>query len=124
MIRRNVRHIICAARHSYRGLRAAFLGERAFRIETFLTIFVLPLAFYIGHSVSEYIFLLGSWFFVLLMELLNTAIETIIDRIGLEHHPASGKAKDIGSALVFISAIQGLLVWGIIFIFSFFKATP
>ncbi len=110
----SIRHIIQAARHSYYGLRAAFLSERAFRIEIFLSIIVIPLAFYIGQSLFERILLLGSWLFVLLMELVNTAIETIINRISLEYHPDSGKAKDIGSAIVFVAAIQAIFFWGII----------
>lgn len=117
----SIKHVARAIKHSYYGLRAAFLTEHAFRIEVFLSIFIIPLAFLIGHSLFERVLLLGSWFFVLLMELVNTAIETIVNRIGLEYHPESGKAKDIGSALVFISAIQAIFFWGMLGIPSFLK---
>jgi diacylglycerol kinase (ATP) len=113
-ITENIKHLRRAFYHSYLGLRAAFLTERAFRIEMFLSIFFVPLAFIIGSSVFERVLLLGSWFFVMLIELINTAIETIINRIGRDHHPDSGKAKDIGSALVFISAVQATVFWGML----------
>lgn len=109
-----LKHLRQAAYHSYLGLRATYRDELAFRIELFLSIFLFPLAFVIGQTLGEQVLLIGSWFFVLLIELLNTAIEAIIDRIGPELHPESGKAKDIGSALVFISALQAALFWGIL----------
>lgn len=108
----NFNHLCRAARHSYAGLCAVYHSERAFRIELFLSIFLLPLAYFIGQTLTERAILMASWFFVLLMELINTAIETIINRIGREYNPDSGKAKDIGSALVFISAIQAAFFWG------------
>jgi diacylglycerol kinase (ATP) len=116
-----VKHVARAIRHSYYGLRAVFLSEHAFRIEIFLSILTIPLAFWIGESIFERVLLLGSWFFVLLIELLNTAIETIINRISLDYHPDSGKAKDIGSALVFISAIQAVFFWSMLGIPWFLK---
>lgn len=100
-----------AFRHSWRGLVAAYHSERAFRIELALTLFVFPAAFWLGENLQEYVILIGSWFFVLMMELVNTAIETIINRISREHHVDSGKAKDIGSAIVFLSAIQAAFFW-------------
>lgn len=117
----SIKHVSQAFCHSYYGLRAVFLSERAFRIEIFLSVFTIPLAFWIGQSVFERVLLLGSWFFVLLIELLNTAIETIVNRISRDYHPDSGKAKDIGSALVFISAIQAVFFWGMLGVPWFFK---
>ncbi len=114
LLSRNIKHLLYAFRHSFWGLSAAFRSERAFRIEIFLSIFFIPLAFLIGDSIFEHLILLGSWFFVLLMELVNTAIETIVNRISRDHHPDSGKAKDIGSAIVFIASIQAVFVWGAI----------
>lgn len=114
LISENLKHLLRAFRHSYQGLQAAFLTERAFRIELFLSVFLIPLALLIGNSTFERVLLLGSWFFVLLMELVNTAIETIVNRIGRDHHPDSGKAKDIGSAIVLISAIQATFFWGML----------
>ncbi len=111
-----IKHVFRAIKHSYAGLRAAYETEVAFRVELFLTFFIVPLAFFVGQNLVEYIILIGSWFFVLLIELVNTAIETIINRIGREHHIDSGKAKDIGSALVFVSAIQAVVFWLILLI--------
>lgn len=113
-IHNNLTHVFRAIRHSLAGLRATYITERAFRIELFLSLFLLPLAFFLGQTLIERIILMGSWFFVLLIELVNTAIETIINRISREHHPDSGKAKDIGSALVFVSGIQAVVFWGLI----------
>jgi len=113
-MKHSIRHVKKAARHSWQGLRAAYKTERAFRIELFLTIFALPLAFVIGKTPLEKALLVASWIFILVMELVNTAIETIVNRISQEHHPVSGKAKDIGSAVVFVAAIQAVLFWGIL----------
>jgi diacylglycerol kinase (ATP) len=113
-IKEVAKHVFRAMRHSFAGFRAAYSTELAFRVEIFLSFFIFPLAFYVGQTAIEQIILVGSWFFVLIMELVNTAIETIINRISREHHHDSGKAKDIGSALVFVSAIQAKVVWSII----------
>ena len=120
-INESIKHLIRAARHSYWGLRAVFRTERAFRIEVFLSVFLVPLAFFIGNTLWERVLLIGSWFFVLLIELINTAIETIINRISRDHHPESGRAKDIGSAIVLVSAIQAAFFWGMLGIPWFIK---
>jgi len=109
-----IRKLLQAFSFSAAGLRAIYQGELAFRIELFLSIFVIPLAFFIGQTVTQQMLLLMSWFMVLLMEMVNTAIETTINRIGREQHPESGKAKDIGSALVFAASLQGIIIWGVI----------
>lgn len=118
-LKTNFRHLVRAAQHSWKGLRAAYKTERAFRIELFLSIFILPTALFIGQTPLERALLISSWLFVLIMELVNTAIETIINRISHDHHPYSGKAKDIGSAIVFVAAVQTALFW-VIVIFSRF----
>ncbi|HFQ13620.1 MAG TPA: diacylglycerol kinase [Gammaproteobacteria bacterium] len=106
--------IIHAWGYSMKGLRAAFIHESAFRQETLLAVLLLPLAFWLGSNTLEYILLAGSVLLVLVVELLNSAIEAVVDRIGDEHHELSGRAKDIGSAAVLISLCLTGLVWGLI----------
>ena len=98
-----------------RGLTAAFKHESAFRQELALVVVLTPVALYIGQTNIERSILIGSLFLVLIVELVNSAIEAIVDRIGHEHHELSGQAKDIGSAAVFISLANVVVVWVIIF---------
>lgn len=106
--------IINAYGYSMKGLRAAFINESAFRQEFVLALVLTPLAIWVGHNAVEYILLIGSPLLVLVVELLNSAIEAVVDRIGDEHHDLSGRAKDIGSAAVLISLGIVVLVWGLI----------
>lgn len=99
-----------AAGYSLAGLRAAW-DEAAFRLEACLAIVMLPLAFFIGRGWVEVALLTGSVLLVLIVELLNCGIELAIDRIGLERHPLSKKAKDVGSAAVLLSVIWAGGVW-------------
>lgn len=113
MLKSSIKHVFSAFYHSWLGLKATYGSEKAFRIELFLSVILLPMAFIISDNCIHRIFLIGSWFLVLIMELVNTAIETIIDRISLDHHPQSGKAKDIGSAVVLLSCFQAAFIWSI-----------
>ncbi|PWD81042.1 diacylglycerol kinase [Ignatzschineria ureiclastica] len=106
--------IIAAGGYSLRGLKAAFQNEAAIRQELFAAIFLIPLAFYVADSGIELSLLLGSLILVFLMELINSAIEAIVDRISFDYHPLSGQAKDIGSALVMIAIGLVIIVWGAI----------
>ncbi|VAX12186.1 Diacylglycerol kinase [hydrothermal vent metagenome] len=106
--------IINAYGYSMKGLRAAFINESAFRQEFVLALVLTPLAIWVGHNAVEYILLIGSALLVLVVELLNSAIEAVVDRIGDEHHDLSGRAKDIGSAAVLISLGIVALVWVLI----------
>jgi len=106
--------IINAYGYSMKGLRAAFVNESAFRQEFVLALVLTPLAIWLGSNAIEYILLIGSALLVLVVELLNSAIEAVVDRIGDEHHDLSGRAKDIGSAAVLISLCIVALVWGLI----------
>lgn len=106
--------IIAAGGYSLRGLKAAFQNEAAIRQELMAAIFLIPLAFYIADSGIELALLLGSLILVFLMELINSAIEAIVDRISFDHHPLSGQAKDIGSALVMIAIALVIIVWSAI----------
>ena len=96
-------HLLHSTRYSLKGLTAAFRHEAAFRQEVFLCALLLPLAVWLGQSVAEVLLLVGSCVLVLVAELLNSAIENVVDRIGTEHHELSGRAKDIGSAAVMLA---------------------
>ena len=108
-----IARIIDASIYSMRGFRFAWKNEAAFRQELWLSIIMVPLAFYLGDSAVERAILLIPVFLVLIVELLNSAVEAAIDRIGAERHELSGAAKDIGSAAVFASLVLVGLVWGV-----------
>lgn len=100
--------------HSIRGLRAAFNSEEAFRCEVLAIAFLGPAAFWVAKDALELILLLGVMLVVLMVELLNTGIELVVDRIGLERNELSGQAKDVGSAAVLMALLLFVLVWGVI----------
>ena len=100
--------------YSLHGLRAAWISEAAFRLEVILIIIALVVAVWLPVTTTERALLILSSVMVLGAELINTAIESTINRIGPEMHPLSQKAKDIGSAVVLVALLQALLVWGII----------
>ncbi|MBF7054864.1 diacylglycerol kinase [Halomonas sp. KAO] len=105
------RHLVNSTRYSIKGLKAAWRHEAAFRQELVLFLLLLPLAGWLGDGPVEWILLLGSGLVVLSVELLNSAIESIVDRIGPEHHELSGRAKDLGSAAVMMSLLLAGLTW-------------
>ncbi len=97
---------------SLKGLQAAFRNEQAFRLETYaLLIIVIPGALGLGDSGVEKVLLIGSWLLVMITELLNSAVEAVVDRIGSEPHELSGRAKDVASAAVMIALILAALTW-------------
>ncbi|MGB1200028.1 MAG: diacylglycerol kinase [Cognaticolwellia aestuarii] len=100
-----------AIRNSLVGLKAAYNNEIAFRQYTWLTIVMLPLAWYLAASLVEFAVLTSTLILILISELLNSAVEAAIDRIGSENHQLSGLAKDLGSAAVFVAIVYFLLVW-------------
>ncbi len=106
--------IIHAGGYSVQGIRAAFKHEAAFRQELVLTIILVPLAFYITQDAIKLALLISAPLLVLLVEILNSAIEAVVDRFGEEHHELSGRAKDMGSAAVAISLVIMAVVWGLI----------
>ncbi len=106
--------IVRAAKHSYAGLRHAVVGEVAFRQELILALLLVPAAIWLGDSGVERALMIGVLLLVLIVELLNSAIETAVDRIGAEPHELSGRAKDLGSAAVFISLIAVPIVWTVV----------
>jgi len=115
-----IKDIICrlikATKHSLQGLLATFQNEWAFRFECYIGIVVIPLAIYLADSLIEYLLLIGSWLLLLIVELLNSGIEAVVDRISEQHHELSGRAKDCGSAAVFITVICASLVWSAILV--------
>ena len=108
------RRLIGAAKNSARGLRQAILTEEAFQLYAFLSVFLVPLAFIIAEDYVQLILLFGTVFLVLITELLNTAVEAVVDRVSLDAHELSGRAKDMGSAAVTLALILFAGVWGII----------
>jgi diacylglycerol kinase (ATP) len=109
-----IKRLINAIGYSFSGFKAAFQNEDAFRQEVFLTIVLVPLAFYIANNSLEIVLLLFSTLLVPIVELLNSAIEATVDRISLEQHKLAKRAKDIGSAAVFLSLVNLFAVWVII----------
>lgn len=106
-----LRRIINAFGYSMQGLRAAFKHESAFRQETALLIILLPLAIILGQDIVDYSILIGSLFLVIIVELLNSAVEAVVDRVGDEHNKLAGRAKDMGSAAVFIALVNVMVIW-------------
>jgi diacylglycerol kinase (ATP) len=106
------RRFINASEYSWQGLRSCFQHEEAFRFELFLGVLLFPLAFMIADSIIQLCLLLGSMLIVLIVELLNSAVEAVVDLIGTEYHELAGRAKDQGSAAVLLSMILFLLIWG------------
>lgn len=111
--RRGLARLTAAAGHSWAGMRAAWHSEEAFRLEATLALVFLPLAFVIGDGIAHQIALVMCCVLVVVAELVNTAIESVVDRIGPEHDPLSGQAKDLGSAAVLVSLLLFALAWGL-----------
>lgn len=109
-----LRRIINATGYSLCGLKAAWRTEAAFRQEALLMVILLPLALLLGKNGVERALLVSVCLVVLVAELLNSAIEAVVDRIGPEHHPLAGAAKDLGSAAVFVSLVLVVMVWALV----------
>ena len=112
--------IIHAFGYSMQGIRAAFKHEAAFRQELLLAIILIPLAFFVTQDVVKLALLISSPILVLVVEILNSAIEAVVDRFGEEHHELSGRAKDMGSAAVMFSLIIVAVIWGLIVFDTYF----
>ena len=106
--------ILKATVWSLQGLRAAWLHESSFRLEVYLFVVLAPLALWLGDDGIERALLIGAMVLVLSAELLNSAVEAVIERYGAEHHELAGRAKDMGSAAVFVLMMNVLLVWGLV----------
>jgi diacylglycerol kinase (ATP) len=107
--------IINATAYSWAGLKAAYTNEAAFRQELWMVIVLSPLAIIFGPSYADKAILLASLIFILVIEILNSALEAVVDRFGDEIHPLSGRAKDMGSAAVLLAFVITGLVWFSVF---------
>ncbi len=114
---RGIGRIIRAFGWSMSGFRAAFCHEAAFRQELFICLLLLPAGIFLGQGGVEKALLVGSLLLILLVELLNSAVEAVVDRVGTEHHLLSGRAKDLGSAAVFMSFANAMAVWILLLFF-------
>ena len=103
-----------ALRVALQGLAAAWRHEIPFRMEVVAFAVFFPLSFYVGKTPVERALLVGSLLLVLIVELLNSALEATLDRVSLEHHPLIGRAKDIASAAVGLSLVNAVVIWGLI----------
>jgi diacylglycerol kinase (ATP) len=106
-----IKRIVRATGFSMKGLKAAWVHEAAFRQELMLAIVMLPIALWVDVSTVERLLLLLTLFIVLIVELLNSAVEAVVDRVGSEIHPLSGQAKDIASAAVFLALALCGITW-------------
>ena len=108
------RHIQNAVGYSWAGLKAAWDSEMAFRTEVIVIAFLMPFGIWMGETAVQWALLIGSSMLVLITELLNSAVEKVVDRISTEHHILSKQAKDLGSAAAAVSMLTALTVWGLI----------
>jgi diacylglycerol kinase (ATP) len=113
---RGMTRILRALASSLRGLKGAYREEAAFRQELALALIVIPLGLWLGHGATERVLLTAPVVLILIVELLNSAIEATVDRIGFERHALAGLAKDIGSAAVLMSFVLLVMVWLLVFL--------
>ena len=109
--------LIKAAQFSRQGLRAAYQHEEAFRQEVWLAITLIPLGMYLGENGVEKALLVVSVLLLPIVEILNSAIEAVVDRIGQEKHELSGRAKDMGSAAVALALVLLVLTWTLVLVY-------
>jgi diacylglycerol kinase (ATP) len=108
-----LRRLINAFGYSIEGFKAAFQHEDAFRQEVFLAVVLVPLAVYLGSDATEKVLMIASVLLVMIVELLNSAIEAAVDHTSTDHHALAKRAKDIGSAAVFLALTTVATVWGL-----------
>jgi diacylglycerol kinase (ATP) len=109
-----LRRLINAFGYSMDGFKAAYQHEDAFRQEVWLSLVLIPLAFYLEADALHRILMVGSVLLVMIVELLNSAVEAVVDRVSIERHALAKRAKDIGSAAVLLALINLGVVWGLI----------
>ena len=109
-----VKRLIAAFGYSLEGLSSAWQGEKAFRLEVILTAVAVPTALFMPVSSVGKALMIGSLMLVLVAELLNSAIEAAVDRVSPDRHPLSKRAKDMGSAAVFITLLNVVIIWGLL----------
>jgi len=111
---RGPRQIVRALKWSWKGLRAAWSHEASFRLEVLICVVLLPAGLWLGRGAVEKALLAGSLLLVLAMELINSAVEAVVDKVSPEFHELAGRAKDMGSAAVFLLLANVALCWGLI----------
>jgi diacylglycerol kinase (ATP) len=121
--RKGISRIVAATGYSWAGFQQAWQHEAAFREEICLLVLMTPAAFWLGQTTIETAILLMSCLVVLITELLNSAVEAVVDLASPEIHSLAARAKDIGSAAVFVALMQVLVVWGLIGYARFFSNT-
>ena len=111
-----IRRVLLGTRYSWQGLRAGWRTQAALRYEVCILLLTVPFALWLGRTSVERVLLIGSWLLVIVVELINSAIESVVDRVGSDLHELSGRAKDLGSAAVFCSIILATAIWLIMFL--------
>jgi diacylglycerol kinase (ATP) len=114
---RGITHAWHASGIVLQGLRSAWQHEEAFRQEVLIAATAIPVALFLPASILGKTIMIASIFLVLIVELLNSAVEATVDHTSLEHHPLAKRAKDVASAAVFISILNALVVWGLVLFF-------
>lgn len=109
--KKGVTRLIAAARYSWQGIGAAFASEEAFRLEVYALVIMAPLGLWLGAGAVEKVLLIGSLILLIIIELFNTAIEAVVNRIGPEFHELSRNAKDMGSACVLLGIVLVIFTW-------------
>ena len=109
--RAGLARIANATRYSWQGLRAAYSHEAAFRQEVVAACVLIPVGLWIGKTGVERALLIASVMIVLVVEVLNSALEAVVDRISTDRHPLAGRAKDLGSAAVMLAIVLAIVVW-------------
>jgi len=109
-----IKRLMNAFGYSLDGFKAAFKHEDAFRQEVFLACLLIPLALYLTEVPVHRALMIGSVLLVLIVELLNSAVEAVVDRVSIERHELAKRAKDIGSAAVFIALLNTVVIWGLV----------
>jgi len=113
---KGIKRLINACIFSVAGFKATWTHEEAFRQEVIIFVVSTPIALWLGETTVEKLLLIGSVVLIMLVELLNSAVEAVVDRVGFEHHELSGRAKDIGSAAVMMSLAWAAVTWTLILI--------
>ncbi|MFP1723058.1 diacylglycerol kinase [Lonsdalea quercina] len=109
-----ITRLVKATGYSLQGLKQAWRHEAAFRQETILTLAGIIIACWLPVSILERLLLIGAVVLIVIVELLNSAIEAVVDRIGKEYHELAGRAKDLGSAAVLVACLLAAVVWGVL----------
>lgn len=116
---RGFAHLLLATRYSMQGLRAAWRHEESFRQEVLVAVIGVPLAFWLARDTVDFLFLVLPLMLLVFAELANSAIEAVVDRFGEEHHELSGRAKDLGSAMVFMAILMVTTSWATVLLSRF-----